>query len=340
MTQPSDAPNPSPQLIFQTISGHQRTAALKAAVELELFSAIGEGNHTPATLATRCQAAERGVRMLADFLTMLGFLTKQDGQYHLTEDSAVFLDRQSPAYLGGTLEFMLSPPLVDGFRHLTQAVRNGGTAIDEKGTTAEDHPEWVTFARAMVPMMIGPARWIAEFLSQQSGEVQKVLDIAAGHGIFGVEIAKRFPRAEIVAVDWENVLAVAQEHASAAGVSSRYQTLPGSAFEVDFGEGYDVALLTNFLHHFDPASCETLLKKVYAALNQGGRVVTLEFIPNEGRISPESADFAIVMLATTPSGDAYTFAELSRMFRNAGFTKNELHEVPNSKEHVVVSYKT
>jgi len=123
-------------------------------------------------------------------------------------------------------------------------------------------------------------------------------------------------------------------------VTARYRTLPGSAFEVDYGEGYDLALLTNFLHHFDPTTCEALLRKVYAALRHGGRVLTLEFVPNQDRISPESADFAVVMLATTPAGDAYTFEELSQMFRHAGFTKNELLEVPNSREHLLVSHKT
>ena len=82
----------------------------------------------------------------------------------------------------------------------------------------------------------------------------RVLDIAAGHGLFGIEIAKANPKAEIVALDWENVLTVAKENAAAAGVSDRYQTIVGSAFDVD--RNYDLGLLTNFLHHFDTPTCE------------------------------------------------------------------------------------
>jgi len=99
-------------------------------------------------------------------------------------------------------------------------------------------------------------------------------------------------------------------------------------------------LLTNFLHHFDKTTCETLLRKVHAALAEGGRAVALEFVPNEDRITPpQAAGFSMQMLGGTPAGDAYTFAELERMFRNAGFSRSEMHELPPTIERVVVSYK-
>src|SRR5207253_3604413 len=97
-------------------------------------------------------------------------------------------------------------------------------------------------------------------------ESLKILDIAAGHGLYGLAFAKRNPKAEVTAVDWANVLEVAKENAQAAGVSDRYHTRAGSAFDVDYGNGYDLVLLTNFLHHFDPPTCEMLLRKVRSAL--------------------------------------------------------------------------
>src|SRR5262249_50405818 len=119
----------------------------------------------------------------------------------------------------------------------------------------------------------------------------------------------------------------------------RYSTIEGSAFEADFGAGYDLVLLTNFLHHFDPPTCEVLLRKVRASLKDGGRAVTLEFVPNEDRISPpEAAGFSMVMLGSTPSGDAYTFPELERMAHNAGFKRSEIHPLPPSIQQVVISY--
>ena len=329
---------PSPLLLFETLNAYQRTEALKAAIELELFTAIGEGATTAAEIAARCGAAERGVRIVCDYLVIAGFLSKEGGTYGLTPDSAVFLDRRSPAYMGGAIEFLLAPALREGFTHLTEAVRRGGTAMSDEGTVAPEHPVWVRFARAMMPMMAMPAKAIAELVPVETDRPLRVLDIAAGHGLFGIAFAQRYPQAEITALDWPQVLEVAGENAERAGVAERYHRLPGSAFDVEFGGPYDLVLLTNFLHHFDVPTCETLLRKVHAALAEGGQAVTLEFIPNEDRVSPPAAAaFSLTMLGSTPSGDAYTFAELDSMFTNAGFSHSELRELPQFIGQIVVS---
>jgi SAM-dependent methyltransferase len=334
------AQQPSPALLFETVTAYQRSEAVKAAVELDVFTAIGEGNSTPAQIASRCKVSERGARILCDFLTMIGFLTKDGNGYGLTQDSAVFLDRRSPAYMGSVTEFLLSDPLIEEFRILAEAVRKGGTAIPEEGTLAPENPIWVQFGRAMSPMMRPVAANIAQFIDPDANRKLKVLDIAASHGLFGLAFATRNPQAEIVGVDWANVLELSKENAKIAGVSDRHSTIAGSAFTVDFGTGYDIVLLTNFLHHFDVATNEKLLRKVHAALGEGGRAVTLEFVPNDDRISPPGvAGFSLVMLAGTPAGDAYTFAEFDQMFKNAGFSKNEIHEIPPAIQQLIVSQK-
>jgi len=331
---------PSPQLFFQTINAHQRTEALKAAIELEVFTAIGEGNTTAAEIAKRCQTSEKGMRVLCDFLTIMQMLTKQGDRYALTLDSATFLDKRSPAYLGGATEFLCSPMTTDGAKHFAEAVRKGGTALENDGTIGPDNPIWVKFSRAMAPMMALAAQLIAKLVDPNADRKLKILDIAAGHGLFGIGFATNNPQAEITAVDWKAVLEVAKENAQKAGVSDRYRTIEGSAFDVEFGTGYDLVLLTNFLHHFDPPTCETLLRKVRAALADGGRAVTLEFVPNDDRVTPpDAAGFSVMMLTSTPAGDAYTFAELERMFANAGFSHSTLHPLPPTIQQVIVSEK-
>ena len=116
---------PSPQLFFQTMNAHQRTEALKAGIELEVFTAIGEGNATAAEIAKRCQASEKGIRVLCDYLTIMEMLTKQGSNYGLTLDSSVFLDKRSPAYLGGAVEFLGDPVLTGGAKYMAAAVRKG-----------------------------------------------------------------------------------------------------------------------------------------------------------------------------------------------------------------------
>jgi SAM-dependent methyltransferase len=322
----SDQRPPSLTDIFHAFTGYQRTFTLKAGVELDVFTAVGEGATTPAALAARTTASERGLRILCDRLVVEGFLTKSDGRYGLSPEAGLFLDRRSPAFLGSMLEFLASPQIIECFSQLAEAVRRGGTAVAGGGAEAPEHPMWVSFARAMATSATVMAEGMATVLGPVSGDV---LDIAAGHGMFGITLARKNPGVRIVALDWANVLEIAAENAHAAGVADRFRTLPGSAFDVDFGGPYDVVLVPNFLHHFDQPTNTGFLQKVRAALKPGGRVAIVEFVPNDDRVTPpEAAAFAATMLATTPSGDAYTFAEYQRMLDAAGYGGASLHELP------------
>jgi hypothetical protein len=335
---PEELLTATPERFFNAINAYEQTEAMKAAVELEIFTAIDEGNTTAATIAKRCEAAERGVRTLCDFLTIHGFLTKEGAQYALAPDSALFLNRHSPAYIGTAIEFLLAPRLREGHARLTEAVRRGGSALGE-GTLEPENPDWVKFAQAMMPLMHMPAEIMAAEL-RKGGEAHKVLDIAAGHGIFGISAAKQNPAAHIYASDWKNVLEVASKNAQAMGVADRYHLLPGSAFETDFGSGYDLVLITNFLHHFDSPTCTIFMRKVHAALNPGGRAAIAELVPNPDRVSPSTAAaFSMMMLATTPSGDVYTFAELESISKSAGFARVELAPPEIGLDRLVIAYR-
>jgi ubiquinone/menaquinone biosynthesis C-methylase UbiE len=336
MTTAPGPANVTPERIFETLNAYQKTAALKTAIELDVFSAIADGATTHASIAKRCQSSERGIRILCDYLAINGFLTKNGQEYALADDSAVFLNRRSPAYLGAAANFLALPEIMNLYQDLTAIVRAGTSLQGEKSTAEPDSSKWVEFARSMSGLQRITAAALAETLDASAGEKWKVLDVAAGHGVFGVTIAKQNPNAEIFALDWPEVLKVAHENAKAAGVAARHHHLPGSAFEVDFGKDYDIVLLTGFLHHFDPQTIDTILRKAHAALKPRGRVVTVEFVPNEDRVSPPApAAFSMIMLGTTRAGDAYPYSEYDRMFRKAGFTLNELRRSPGPQSFII-----
>ena len=327
---------PAPGIVFDTLQAYQRSVALVGAIDLDLFTAIADGNESISAIAARINASEKGTRVLCDFLTIMGFLVKQGGEYSLTPDSAAFLNRHSPAYMG-TMAILVNPRVAGMLENITAIIRHGGALPSDHGALEPENPIWVEFARSMAPMMQMPAELIAQMFA--GSKPIHVLDISAGHGLYGIAFAKRNPNALVTGLDWANVLEVAKENAGKAGVSDRYSTIPGSAFEVDLGSGYDIILIPNFLHHFDAATNEKLLRKAHAALAQGGIAVTPDFIPNEDRISPpRDAMFSMQMLGT-PSGDAYTYSELEKMFRNAGFARNEMRELAPVPQRLVVSYK-
>jgi len=331
---------PTPERIFNTMIAFQETEALKAAIELDIFTAIAEGADTAASLAAKTRAAERGVRILCDYFTVKELLTKKGERYALTQESAVFLNRHSPACLATMIDFLASPWSRKNFGLLAEAVRKGGTASETGDHTKAHEDIWVNFARSMAPLTIPAAEFIAGLTNAAEGRPCKVLDIAAGHGMYGITVAKRNPHAQIVAVDWPAVLEVARENAKKSGVADRHTTRPGSAFEVEFGDGYDFVLLTNIFHHFDVPTCEKLMRRVHTALKPAGKAITLEFVPNEDRVSPPvAAAFSLVMLAGTDAGDAYTFEQYEKMFGNVGFAKTNLHPVPDMPQQVLLSEK-
>jgi SAM-dependent methyltransferase len=325
----------SPQLFIDAVTGYQKTAAVKAAVALDLFTAIANEAGDPERIATRVQASPRGVRVLCDYLTVHGFLQKESGRYRLTASTSAFLTTSSPAWMGSIVDFLAAPEMMAMWlEDPVSYVRKGGSA--GLGSIAPDNPIWVKFARAMVPFMAPTAGAIAQQVSAWPRPPKRVLDIAAGHGVFGIAIAKAVPAAQIVAADWKAVLEVAQENAAAAGVNARYRTIEGSAFDVEWGKDFDLVLLTNFLHHFDRPTCVQLLSKARRSLSSGGRVLAVDFVPNEDRVSPPfAAEFAFVMLASTPSGDAYTANEFEQMGREAGFAKTSTTPLPPSAQSLV-----
>ena len=326
----------TPFRLFQAINAFHLTEAIRSAIELDIFTAIGAGHTTADAVASQCGIAQRGARILCDFLVVHGFLGKSGDQYSLSEDSAKFLNRKSPAYMGSCIKFLLTDDIRQNLRDLTNAVTHGG--CQNTYAHAPESSVWVEFARSMAPIMMMASQGLAEIVLGNERHSMKVLDIAAGHGLFGIAVLRANPKAEVTAVDWKNVLEVAQENAKKFGVADRYKTLAGSAFDVDFGTGYDLILVPNFLHHFDEPTIDQLLKKLHRALKPGGKVATLEFVPEEDRVRPPvPAAFALIMLAETPAGDAYTRSELERMFNRAGFSRHTFHAIPPSPHSVLVS---
>jgi 2-polyprenyl-3-methyl-5-hydroxy-6-metoxy-1,4-benzoquinol methylase len=333
-TTPHSTPNPG--LIIDTLFMFQSTQAFKAAIELDLFTVVAGGATRVSEIAVRLKAAERGVRILCDFLTTRGFLVKSEDSYAVSPAVAPFLDTRSPAYIGAMAKFLAHPTITRSFEDLADKVRKGGASLGDS-TVDPENPIWVEFARHMsgfMGMVAGPLATVVA----RPGQSQKVLDISAGHGMFGIAVAKANVKAEIYGLDWKNVLTVARENANKAGVGERFHEIPGSAFDVEFGRDYDLILIPNFLHHFDWDTSVRLLKRVRVALKSTGIVATSEFVPNPDRVTPLiPAAFSLQMLVGTPAGDAYTFAELNGMFRDAGFPPSSSQQLGQSPQTLILT---
>jgi ubiquinone/menaquinone biosynthesis C-methylase UbiE len=313
-----------------------RTAALIAAVKLDVFTLIGAGVSSTDALSAKTGASPRGLRVLCDFLTVIGLLAKDGETYSLAPPGRRYLDRTSPAWIGSSVDFFSAPEMLrlvldDPVAYVT---RGGSEGL---GSMAPNHPIWVRFAEAMTPIASVTAKRAAAYLSSRADRPARILDIAAGHGLYGIELAKAMPDAQVTAVDWPEVLALARRNAEAAGVADRYRLVEGSAFDVDFGRGFDLVMLANFLHHFGAEGCGVMLRKVRACLAPKGRACIVDFVPNEDRVSPPmEATFAFWMLATTPQGDAHTLGDYSAMGKDAGYSGAVAHRLRPTPETLVL----
>jgi ubiquinone/menaquinone biosynthesis C-methylase UbiE len=305
--------------VFDAALAYQRTAALVAAVKLDIFTVIGAEMMTSDAIASKIGASTRGLRILCDYLTVMGLLKKQVSKYSLADEARTFLVGSSPLAMGSIVDFVAaSEMLALFFDEPASYVRSGGS--NGLANVAPDNPIWVRFALAMAPLAALTAKRVAARVAAWQEPPYAVLDIAAGHGLYGIEIAKVLPDAIVTALDSPNVLAIARANAEAAGISNRFRMLAGNALDLEWGSDFDLILLTNFLHHFNRETCASLLRKAKVSLAVGGQVLALDFVPNEDRVSPPfPAMCAFWWLATTPGGDAYTAREFDEMAREAGF---------------------
>ena len=322
--------------VFDIAMGYQRTAALIAAVRLDIFTVIGAETVSLDDLATRTSASGRGLRILCDYLAVIGLLEKRDSHYALTHVARTFLDESAPLAMGKIVDFVAAPEILDLFlRDPESYVRRGGSS--GLANVSPDHPVWVRFAKAAVPFAAATAKRVAAHVAALPDPPYTVLDIAAGHGLFGIEVAKILPEALVTAVDWGQVLTVARANAEAASVADRFRMLAGNALDMDWGSDFDLILIPNFLHHFDFDTCTSVVRKVKASLAVGGQALGIDLVPNEDRVSPPTpAMFAFWMLATTPQGDAYTASELDEMARNAGFHGATIRSLAPTPQSLII----
>src|SRR5450759_645655 len=322
--------------VYKAALAYQTTAALIASVKLDMFNLVGAGSSNTDLLALKTGASVRGLRILCDYLTVIGLLYKEGSTYNLTPPAKRYLDSSSSAAVASSIDFFAAPEMISLLLndHVSY-VRHGGAV--GQGNLSPDHSIWVRFAKAVMPFAAPVAKRVAMYVSALEERPSTVLDIAAGHGLYGIEVARVCVEAFVTAVDWEEVLTVARANAKRAGIDDRYHTIPESAFDVDWGRGCDLVLLPNFLHHFSRDDCIALLRKVRNRLASKGRAFMIEFVPNEDRVSPPlQAMFAFWMLATTPGGDAYTLSDYRSMACDAGFARTTARALLPTPQTLVV----
>jgi precorrin-6B methylase 2 len=317
MSTPAAVASPTPERIMQMAWGYVPPLVLEAAIRHRVFDVLDAGPKTLGQLHEATQASERGLAAIANALVGLGFLAKDgDGRYSLTAESAAFLVSSKPGFQGGLIRHC-SQQLIPKFLHLNEIVATGkpAQAVNQEAAGGEFFHEFVT---DILPMSFPAAQALGRHLDLSAPT--RVLDLAAGSGVWGIALAQGSPHVDVTAVDWPAVIPITKKTAGGFGVAERFSFVEGDLLEAGFGTGYNVATLGHILHSEGEERSRKLLARVFHALVPGGAIAIAEFVVNGNRTGPVPALlFAVNMLVNTDEGNTYTFDEIAGWLTEAGF---------------------
>ncbi|WP_440103954.1 methyltransferase [Streptosporangium sp. H16] len=332
----------SRESLLGMMQAYKTTSLLRTGVSMGVFDCLAEGPVDAETAAGRLGSNPRGMRILLNALAAVGLVEEKAGRFELPAGAEEFLVNKSPGYLGDMVRIMASDWEWDALKRLDEAVRHGGTVMEEHAETP-GYGYWEDFAAYAVVVARPTAEVAAEALKPwaEGREKLDVLDVACGHGMYGLTLAQHNPQAQVWALDWPNVLPLTEQHAERMGVLDRLHRLPGDMFEVPLGGPYDIVLVTNVLHHFSEERAGELLNRLAPAVKPDGKIVLVGFtLGDEGPAEdPAPHLFSILMLSWTFEGEVHSIAAYDRMLAAAGFTGGRRYDVPGLAFRVLVADK-
>src|SRR5277367_709903 len=307
----------TPERIMQFAWGYVPPLVLEAAVRHRVFDVLDGGPKTLAQVQKETGASERGLAAVMNALVGMNFLAKDNqGLFSLTPESSTFLVSTKTSFQGGLLRHG-SEQLIPKWLKLNKIVETGRpeAAVNLEEAGGDFFQQFVV---DIFPLSYPAAQTLSRHLSANS--VVRVLDLAAGSGVWSIALAQGSEQATVTVVDWPEVIPVTPKMAGKFGLAERYSFIAGDLLQVDFGSGHTVATLGHILHSEGRDRSREVFKKTFRALAPGGTIAVAEFLVKADRTGPLTGlFFAVNMPANTDSGDTYSFEEISGWLKEAGF---------------------
>ena len=302
---------------------------ISAAVNNKVFDVLQSGPKTVDQLTKEIGASQRGLRAIMDSLVGLELLKKnRQSRYSLTRESQTFLLTDKPGTLAGFFGSIL-PIMISRWLRLADIVRDGRPAVAVNQET-EGTEFFSQLVETIIPMSYPGAQQLADHLNvAKTKNGLRVIDLAAGSGIWGIALAQKSPRLRVTAVDWAGMIPTTKRITGKFGVRDRFDFIEADLLEANFDNGYNIATLGHILHSEGGKRSQQLLKKVFRALRPGGTIAIAEWLVDDDRTKPlPSLMFAVQMLVNTEKGDTFSFNEIKKWLEDAGFKKVRKLDVP------------
>jgi SAM-dependent methyltransferase len=328
MSTPATTPV-TPERIMQFAWGYVPPLLLEAAIRHRIFDLLDGGPNPVSEIQKETGASERGLSAVMNALVGLNFLAKdKQGYFSLTPESATFLVSTKPSFQGGMLRHG-SGQLIPKWLHLNEIVMTGApaAAVNKEESGGDFFQQ---FVNDIFPLSYPAAQVLSRhYNANGAAPAVRVLDLAAGSGVWGIAMAQGSEKVSVTAVDWPEVIPVTRKTVARFGLADRFSFVEGDLLKADFGSGHNLATLGHILHSEGSERSQALLKKTFQALAPGGTISIAEFLVNADRTGPLNAlFFAVNMLVNTDSGDTYSFEEISSWLKAAGFTDARTLDAP------------
>lgn len=302
--------------INQLARAFQSSRILLTAYELGVFDALSGQQKSSTTLADELETDSRALDRLLNALCTFDLLKKHDHQFSNSPVAEKFLVKGKADYLAGLGHLN---NLWDSWSSLTEAIIR-----DDKRKAQAREKKQTQRTASFIAAMHGRAQSSAPAIVAQIDltGVKRVLDVGGGSGIFSVQFVKSGNNLKATIFDLPQVVELSKAYVAKEGVADAIDFKTGDYTTVTgFGSGYDLAFLCAIVHINSPQVNRELVRKCYAALNPGGRLVIQDFVLDDSRTRPApGAIFALNMLVNTPEGDAYTESEIKSWMVEAGFS--------------------
>ena len=322
--------NPS-RIVEIGFLGFMKSKTLLSAVELGLFTLLGEHGMSGSDIRHHLELHPRSLYDFLDTLVALGFLSREgtgtQAIYHNTPESRIYLNKDNPMYIGGMLE-MANSRLYPFYGNLTEGLKTGEPQNELKSGQSNpfeilytDEVRLEEFLNAMQGISIANFRALVDKVD--FSPYQSFCDVGGSNGAFAAIVAQRYPHLRCSLVDLPPVEPVARRHIAAMGVE-RVEFFSGDFFQDDLPKA-DILSMSNILHDWDESEKKTLIKKAYTAVNDGGLFIAIEnIIDNERRENVPGLLMSLLMLIETRGGFDYTGEQFDRWAREAGFVRTEI----------------
>jgi len=328
----------TPERLMELSFAYAPPLIISAGVSNQVFDSLEDGAKTPEQVAERTGASARALRILMNALVGLDLLTKnRQGKYSLTPESAAFLLSKNPGTHAGFFG-TITPQIISRWLRLSDIVREGRPAVAINQET-EGTEFFSQLVENIIPLSYPPAQKLADHLkvAKINNDI-RVLDLAAGSGIWGIALAQQSPGLRVTAVDWAGMIPTTKRITQKFGVGDRFNYVEGDLLQANFGSGYDIATLGHILHSEGEDRSRQLLRKIFRALKSGGTIAIAEWLVNDDRTKPlPSLMFAVQMLVNTEKGDTFSFNEIKNWLEEAGFKKVRKLKAPGPSPLVLAT---